>query len=868
VKRCEMVPALPQESGKPDHVPKSPSPEYWSSVIREIYDMMSQAPHAIALTDGDLEWTYDALRRRSDIVARSLARRGITRGSIVGVHLPRCADAIAAMLGIMISGCAYLPLDPSYPSARLRSMLDRAGAAAVISHGSDADLHGSHRIWLPSPSQLATEPEVLASELSTYSAEREALRPEDCAYIIFTSGSTGEPKGVMVTHENITLMIEWSAKVLGVTSSDASATTCSLSFDPSFLEILLPLSAGGTVHVIPHALALGQLTRQVSFIATTPTVANELLGAGQLPPLKVLMLGGEALAADVAARLLSSGRVERLLNAYGPTECTVCVTVAEVTTPLPEVIPIGRQVPGTEVLILNENGQQLPDGELGEICVFGRQVAYGYVNDPTETAERFAVGPSTTAEPQRYYRTGDLGYRTNDGVIYFTGRADRQVKINGIRIELGEIDAALRSHSQISDAITIARQDDRTVAYVVPTRADTDVDIADLKKHLSKSLPRFMVPAGIAVVVELPKTINGKLDTSALSEWPLSRPEIELLAADEYDESTECVIQIVADVTGFVGRVRPSDDFIDDLGGTSLDVLRVLVELERYSGRRIRINDALADTSVAGLASLLREETVSSPADFAFNTNGDAPPLFLIQAYLGSMLGFRRIAELLPPNQPAYGLHVYFDTEQLDIELTISALAQSALNRIREVQSTGQITMAGHSAGGLIIFEAARRILEAGDPEPRVLLMDSTRPASTLGYLWGESVLYWSDVIHNPIRVLQGTVTKLFQALKSRESHSQATSLADDLMTLNERHLKSIETAVRRYRAQEYNGSITIMRTRQGRVMAFGRRYLGWASATRGALKVIDVPGTHINMLDASHVNAVAEKLIDWLSNE
>jgi thioesterase domain-containing protein len=232
------------------------------------------------------------------------------------------------------------------------------------------------------------------------------------------------------------------------------------------------------------------------------------------------------------------------------------------------------------------------------------------------------------------------------------------------------------------------------------------------------------------------------------------------------------------------------------------------------------------------------------------------------------MLGFRRIAELLPSNQPAYGLHVYFDTEQLDGQLTISALAQSALNRIRELQPAGRITMIGHSAGGLIVFEAARRILEAGDPEPRVLLMDSTPPPSLLGYYWGESVLYWSEVIRNPVTVLRGTVTKIFQTLRLRESRSPVTSQADDLMTLNERHLKSIETAVRRYRTQEYGGSITVMRTRQGRVMAFGRRYLGWASATRGALKVIDAPGSHINMLDASHVNTVAEKLIDWLSSE
>jgi amino acid adenylation domain-containing protein len=783
------------------------------------------------------------------------------------MHLPRCADAIAVMLGIMVSGCVYLPLDPSYPSARLQSMLDRAGAVAVISHGSDPDLYGSDRIWLASPSQLATEPEVLASELPASSAAREPIRPEDHAYIIFTSGSTGEPKGVMVTHGNITLLTEWSAKNLGVTPFDASATSSSLSFDPSFLEVLLPLSVGGTVHVIPHALALGQLTRQVSFVATTPTVATELLRAGQLPPLKVLVVGGEALAPDAAARLLSSGRVGRLLNLYGPTECTVAVTIAEITAPVPEVISIGRPVPGTEIRMLDDNGQRVPDGEVGEVCIFGGQVAVGYVNNPAGTAERFAVGSSATGEPQRYYRTGDLGYYADDGMIYFVGRADRQVKVNGNRIELGEIDAVLRSHPQVFEATTIVQDGDRTVAYVVPAQVGASVDIADLKRHLSESLPRYMLPAGIMVLAELPQTITGKLDTSALPEWSPSRPESQLPAADNMDQLTARVIQIVADVTGFAGQIRPSDDFINDLGGTSVDVLRVLVELERISGRRMRINDALADTTVAGLASLLREETSSSPADFAFNTDGDAPPLFLIHAYLGSMLSLRRIAELLPPNQPVYGLHMYGRSEQPDDEITVASLAQDALNRIREVRPAGQIALLGHSAGGLIVFEAARKMVEAGEPEPRVLLMDTPQLHSALGYYWGDLLLSWRDLIRHPVQALRGPTTRLLQVVRPTESHRQITSQTDDLMAATERHVTSIDVAIRSYKAQAYSGSITVMRTRQGRMLAVGRGSLGWAAVTKRPVKAIDAPGTHLTVLQAPHIYTVAEKLANWLSS-
>jgi amino acid adenylation domain-containing protein len=841
------------------------SPISRPSVIYAIYDVMSQTPHAIAVTEADLEWTYDALRRHSDVVARSLADHGIAQGSVVGMHLPRSADAIATMIGIMAFGCVYLPLDPSYPSARVRFMLDQSNAIAVISDANKPDLYGSHRVWLPSPSQVATESEITTDDPSIYVAGAQPFRIGDPAYILFTSGSTGEPKGVMVTHENMTLMIEGTAKVLGVTQFDASATATSLSFDPCFQEILVPLSVGGTVHVIPHVLALGQLTRQVSYIACTSTVANELLRAGLLPSLKVLMVGGEILAPDVAARLLSSGRVGRLLNCYGPTECTVCVTVAEVTAPVPEIIPIGQQVPGTEVRILGDEGQPLPDCELGEICIFGGQVATGYVNDPAGTAERFIVRLDPATGPQRYYRTGDLGYQI-DGIVYFAGRTDRQVKINGHRIELGEVDTVLRCHPQISGATAIVQDDDQLVAYVVPGNASIGVDVADVKRHLSENLPRFMLPAGVIVLAELPKTVNGKLDVTALPRWSPSRSEYKPVSIDEY---TTRVIQIVADATGFVGQILPSDDFIDDLGGTSLGIVQVLVELERYSGRRLRMSAALADTSVAGLAHLLRGDSESLLADFAFHTDGNASPLFLIHSYLGGMLRLRHLAELLPPNQPVYGLLVQCTSEQVSGTFTISSLAQDALRRIRAIQPTGKITIAGNSAGGLIAFEAARQLMDAGDPEPRVLLIDVARMRSIVEYYWSEWLPYLSVMRGMSIGELIKRLPAAWQRRVHRGSRSRRGNMADNsLMTLAEKYQKSTDMLVRRYRARTYNGSIALIVTRQGRMMAFGQKDLGWASVTKGELKLIDVPGAHLSMFDAPHIDFVSDAVARWLSDE
>jgi thioesterase domain-containing protein len=282
----------------------------------------------------------------------------------------------------------------------------------------------------------------------------------------------------------------------------------------------------------------------------------------------------------------------------------------------------------------------------------------------------------------------------------------------------------------------------------------------------------------------------------------------------------------------------------------------------------MRMSDALLDTSIAGLVNLLHEGTGSASADFAFNINGDAPPLFVIHAYLGGMLGFRRLAELLPPNQPVYGLHVHCTTEQCSDELTISGLAQDALNRIRAIQPAGRITMLGHSAGGLIAFEVARKIFEAGDLQPRVLLMDSVVVRNTLEYQWGELLLTWREKVNKSIRAPQKIVGRLLRMVWPRHSQSCHSAQNDGWMELAGRYLEPTGRAVRRYKVRTYGGDVTVMRTHQGQVMALGRRDLGWPSVIKGALSMIDVPGAHLSMLEKPHIEHVAEKVTGWLSGK
>lgn len=827
------------------------------SFISAIRKMMFRTPRAVALTEGCVEWTYDLLRRKSEIVAQHLDHENVPRGAIVGVHLPRSAGGIAAMLGIMGSGRVYLPLDPTYPSSRLRYMMGQADAVAVISEKRELDIYGEERVWIPTP-QNADQARAREWAPSVFSAESIPLELAGRAYILFTSGSTGRPKGVCITHENISVFNEWAVENLMMTHQDSSATTSSFSFDLSFVEVLVPLSVGGTVHVVPHALALGELTRPVSFVASTPTIANELLEAHLLPRLKLLVCAGEALAPDVAKRLLSSGRVDRLLNIYGPTECTVSVTMAEVAIPVPDAIPVGVPNPGTTLVILDEDGRRVVDGQTGEICILGAQVGDGYVNNEEATDSHFVVSSSLGSEPMRYYRTGDIGYLRADGVLFCLGRADRQVKLNGHRIELGEIDALLRSDPRVSDARTVVQDKKHLVSYVLPSHEN--VDVTKLKDYLSDCLPSFMLPEGLVALTEFPKTVSGKLDEASLPRWSNGRVELRI---EEADKLAAQVIKIIADVTGFTGQIKHSDDFIDDLGGTSLGILRVLAQLQDNLGIPLRMSDALADTSVAGLTSLVRESSASplSPADFAFHTDGGADPIFLFHVYLGGLLRLRRFAELLPPDQPVYGLHASGAGSLPSGNRTLSSLAGDGVRRVRAIQPVGRVTLIGHSGGGLFALEVARRLIEAGEPEPRVLLIDGIRVRSRVGYYIGELIsnfLYASDA------PLSDRFGRLRSAVR-RRVRPGSIAKGEGFFSLAERDEVSMNGLLMRHRIHNYRGAVTVLRTRHGQIMAM-RRDLGWRHVVEGPLKIVDVPGAHVSVLDPPYVQDLVERTLECLS--
>ncbi|GAA1655098.1 non-ribosomal peptide synthetase [Catellatospora bangladeshensis] len=520
-------------------------------------------PDAVAVVAADSAMTYAQLDAEAGAVARALAGRGIGAGDLVAVCLPRTSRLLPALLGVLRTGAAYLPLDPEHPSARRADLLADARPAALLVP--DAD--GATVPAEPAAPALGPAPEGAPAPAARHDA--------GLAYTIYTSGSTGRPKGVLIEHHAVVNLLHALREVLPTGPGDAWLAVASAAFDMSVPELWLPLVTGGTVVLATQDQArdgelLLKLLRAggVTHAHLTPSTWRRLLDAGFAEPGVVAVSGAEALPEPVAAALRE--RAGRLVNLYGPTETTVWSTWADLTSGGP--VTIGRPLANTTVHVLDAALRPVPPGVLGELCLGGSGVARGYLNRPELTAERFV----DTAWG-RLYRTGDRVRQTAQGVLEFHGRVDDQVKLRGYRVEPGEVEAHLRAAGAVADAaVALSPSGEELVAYVVGAP-----DAAELRERLTAALPAHLVPSSFTLVAQLPRNANGKLDRAALADLtgtPLTPPE----QPRAYTGLALQVYEIWREVLGH-GEIGPDDDLFD-LGGHSLTVTKIAARMRRRLG--------------------------------------------------------------------------------------------------------------------------------------------------------------------------------------------------------------------------------------------------------------------------------------------
>ncbi len=609
-------------------------------------------PEADAVTFGGERMSYGELNRRANRLAHHLRALGIGPGSLVGLCLERSLDTVAAILGVLKAGGAYLPLDPAYPPERLAFALEDSRAAVLVTET---------RLAPVLPGQLDARTVLLDGvDVERIGREREdnpgaRTAPEDPAYVIYTSGSTGRPKGVLVSHANVARLFTSTDGWFGFGPDDVWTLFHSYSFDFSVWEIWGALLYGGRLVVVPYAVSrspedfLALLRRErVTVLNQTPSAFYQLARTEERAPaqsdlsLRLVVFGGEALEIGNLRPWFEryGDRRPRLVNMYGITETTVHVTGRPLRTEDLETAGrsvIGCPIPDLRLRVLDPWLQPVPIGVPGEVYVGGAGVAAGYLGRPELTAERFLPDPSGAAG-ERLYRTGDLAVYLPDGDLEYLGRIDHQVKVRGFRIELGEIEAALAAHPAVQEAVVAAHGEDgaerRLVAYVVP-RPAAGITLSEARELLARTLPDHMLPAALVTLDRLPLTPSGKVDRRALPAPAGDRTGLGREYAAPRTELERSLVDLWREVLR-IDRVGLHDDFFE-MGGNSISAALAANRLQEELGAGVPVVAFFEAPTPAALAAwLLRsgtaheaEETASGPipAD-DWRHGGTAPASF------------------------------------------------------------------------------------------------------------------------------------------------------------------------------------------------------------------------------------------------
>lgn len=576
-------------------------PAYEPTTMTRLLEEACVGDH-VTVVDKDRVLTGDDVATQARRIAAGLRDLGIGVGDRVGILLPRGARLIPALFGVWWAGASYVPLDPIYPARRLRSMQADAGIRAMILDTAEEPTDG-------------IDPTLPVLDIAVADAEPHGdlpdivdVPPNEVAFTIFTSGSTGRPKAVAVTHDSVAALSRTLRDRLDLGRDDRFVSVATFAFDIAVLEMLLPILCGGSVRVAePEEASDGALLRELlatcgaTALQGTPATWRLLTDAGGVPDnIRLRITGGDAMPRALADTLLESPGAE-LWNLYGPTETTIYSAGAR-TEPSPALMEIGSMVAGTTMYVLDRWMRPVPPGVIGEIYHGGGAVTRGYVGAPAMTAERFLPDPYGDAPGGRLYRTGDLGRWRRWGRVEVVGRADRQVKIRGFRVETGEIEAVLRTHPEISQAVVVAKYapDVRLVAYLV---TGTDEPPADVRTHLREFVPDYMIPAAFVVLDRFPFTSSGKVDHRALPEprWGVL-PGEEKVAPRTPLESELAVI--LADLLTLPEPVGVLDNFFA-LGGHSLTATRLMAHLWSTYGVDLPVRVFFADPTVEGLATAI-----------------------------------------------------------------------------------------------------------------------------------------------------------------------------------------------------------------------------------------------------------------------
>lgn len=838
--------------------------EAWPELVRS-------APDALAVVAGDVELTFGAL----DATARSVAAL-VEPGRVVAVRLQRSSWFPVALLGVLLAGATYLPLDPGWPPDRAQLLLDDARASVLLTEEELA----------------ATAPDgpwrtiVLRQPLAAGQRDLPAVRPEDAAYLLYTSGSTGKPKGVVVPHRAMLAHARAIVPAFELSPNDRVYQFTSPGFDVS-IEELLPtwLARAGVVlrsdkagQSIDHFLA--EITRHGVSVLNLPAaffheVAFELAASKRRLPetVRLVIAGGERANPTAYRAFRQMHPSVRFLNAYGPTETAVTCTFGDpLAAGIPAdgktELPIGRPLGTCRAYVVRSGTDLAPLGAPGELWIAGPQVASGYLNRGELTERVFVPNPfARTADEARAYRTGDLVRYTARGELEFHGRIDEQVKIRGYRIEPAEIEAVLREHAAVRDALvsvcTLGDGSRGLVGYVVPNKVAPAATPDELRDWLRARLPAYMVPSNVLLIEAIPVGPTGKVDKARLPDPPTRAAQPSTAATESDTEAW--IASLFAELLG--ARDIGAHSHFFDLGGHSLHALRLIARLSARANAPVDMALVFANPTVRELARALENKGGANLPNVVPLNRSTRPalPLFCV---LGVQL-YARLARELESDRQVYGVFLPEMVEAMvhgrALELDVHALAARYIEKIRERQPHGPYLLAGSSFGGILAYEIAQQLTTQGHSVALVALFDSILPrAIKQRPIVERGLLHMLDIVADPHGYRQKMRRRVADGLRrlrpaeggpAEPSGEQMEALRDEMF------LRATEDYDRRVR--KYSGDVILFRANGGienstEVVAPDR---GWSSLLPDHAAYYDVPGSHLAILREPGVLEIAARL-------
>jgi amino acid adenylation domain-containing protein len=872
-----------------------------------------KTPEAAAIVCGRKSWKYRDLVRDFHNLAHELAAQGVLPGDVVGVSGPASYRFMVAMLAVQRCRAAALPLDQSLPKMRAERMLEAAHAKLMVSvvEPGEKSPHDAASVPTYQVQGLTSRANGKAGAKASNGRTLPAVLPDDPSFVFYTSGSTGTPKGVLGWHGAYSQSLAWHRETFGIGPGLRFAQTCALSFEAVVREIFLPLTSGATLclpespdDLSPQRFWSWLADTRITTVVAVPSRAEIWLSYVpsdvRLPLLTRTFFTGEPLQARLVERWRATTRCESVVSLYGPTETTMARCFFPIEgPPAPGIQPLGHSVPESQALVVNSQGKPCGVGEFGEVVVRTPYRSRGYINAEAKDTRRFAKSPWSNDPNDIVYFTGDMARYRQDGRIEFLGRRDHQVKIRGVRIELGEVESVLAGHPGIQRAVAAIHVDPvgskQLVAYVQP-KVGAGLRVGDLHEFARARLLPAMVPSHFIVIDQLPLTPNGKVDRPSLPapDFTQSRDEAHYVAPQS---DTEKKLATIWRRLLQLDRVGVNDNFFD-VGGHSLLGIQVFAEIEREFGAAPPLASLFQFPTVEGLAQIIDDGVAHYSQDclVKLQFSGDGVPLLVFHNAVGEVAELRTLVDRLSSGRPIYGLQAPWRRGE---PLMFDGIPDRVSHYIDEICAQlppGPLVMLGYCHGGKLAYEAACQLQERGRDAPLVVLIDSR--AQGPGQLQSGTSLREQLLVDLPRAIhfvrnwlreeyypadrelRRAYKKKLFSNLQRLRKNAPdridfselvfeiAFQLGDYSPRLRKLYCRLATNnlkSARQFDAKTFAGEMLLVRPERKEHFGHEPLDVGWGDLVQGSVKIIRTPAQHAFILREQHVDKIVGPIADAL---